>query len=69
MHFTSPIDKATLITFTLFGTEALLHYNIGHNKDSKFEFIMPPIKDIIKLLGVVMLVSIINQYLVKKYTS
>lgn len=63
------IDKPTLITFALFGTEALMHYNIGRNKDqSQFELVMPPPKDLAKILGVVMLVSMLNRFLVKKYT-
>ena len=45
--------KVALITFGVFMTEAILHYNMGENSDKenkKFKF--PPTKDFIKL-GVV----------------
>ena len=63
------IDRATLITFALFSTEAIMHYNIGHNTHrEKFKFTLPNYKDLIKILSVVMLISIINRCLTKRFT-
>ena len=58
--------KIALITFSVFMTEAIVHYNIGshrHTKDKKFK--LPPTNDLIKLGGVVGLFSLINGVVIK----
>jgi hypothetical protein len=67
-------NKVALTTFMLFTAEALIHYNIGRNahqesQESKKK-IIPPFKEIIKMVMVVGVFSIINaiaiDYLAKK---
>ena len=60
-----PSNKVKLIvpivTFTLFMTEAFLHYNMGVNKDSDDnKFVFPSKKDTFKLAVVVGIFSILN---------
>lgn len=60
-------EKVGLITFGVFMTEAMIHYNIGVNKDrvhKQFEF--PPASDLFKIALVVGAFSILNGVLVKK---
>jgi len=50
--------------------EALIHYNIGVNKekkDIKLEF--PPTKELVRIAGVVLLFSIISTKIVENYTT
>lgn len=59
--------KIGLITFGVFMTEAIVHYNIGahkHTEDKSFK--MPPMKDLAKIGAIVAVFSIINGVLVKK---
>lgn len=52
---------AFVVTFGMFMTEAILHYNLGVHKNSNEEkFIMPPKKDLIKLAIVTGTFSLLN---------
>lgn len=59
-----------LVTFGLFMTEAMLHYNFGvkHNKpeEMKGKFVFPPTKDMVKIAGTVALFSVANGIIVNK---
>jgi len=58
--------KIALITFSVFMTEAIVHYNFGshkHTEDKKFK--LPPTNDLIKIGGVVAVFSLINGYVIK----
>lgn len=62
----------TIITFTLFGLEAMFHYNLGHNKGRKmcdFTFVVPPLVDVVKILGVVFVISMVNGYAVERFAG
>ena len=62
--------KVALITFGVFMTEAILHYNMGENSDKenkKFKF--PPTKDFIKLGVVVGIFSIVNGIIIGKLSK
>lgn len=57
--------KVALVTFGVFMTEAMIHYNFGahkHTKTKKIEF--PKGKDLVKIAGVVAAFSILNGYIV-----
>ena len=59
--------KIGLITFAVFMTEAIIHYNVGVNKDKvQKKFILPPTKDFVKLAVVVGIFSIINKAAINK---
>jgi hypothetical protein len=63
-------NKIILITGSVFMAEALIHYNIGVNKekkDIKLEF--PPTKELVRIAGVVLLFSIISTKIVENYTT
>ena len=56
-----------LVTYGMFMTEALLHYNMGVHKDNdEKSFVLPPKKDFIKLGVMVGLFSILNGIVVKE---
>lgn len=58
--------KITLITFGVFMTEAIVHYNIGahrHTEDKTFK--LPPTNDLIKIGGIVAVFSILNGLVIK----
>lgn len=59
---------ATLVTFGVFTTEALLHYNLGarKNPNETRKFVLPPPKDFAKLAGIVLVFSVISGYLTAK---
>lgn len=60
--------KVGLITFAVFTTEALIHYNIGARKDPNInEWVFPPAKDFIKIASVVALFSYISVALAKEF--
>lgn len=60
-------EKIGLITFGVFMTEAIIHYNLGVNKDaSEKRFYFPPTKDFVKLALVVGAFSVINGIVIKK---
>lgn len=62
--------KIALITFGVFMTEAIIHYNFGsHKHTEKNEFKLPPTKDLIKIAGVVGAFSILNGIIIKKFTN
>lgn len=66
-HINAPV---MLITFGLFMTEAMLHYNFGvkHNKpeEMKGKFIFPPKSDFLKIAGTVAIFSVANGLIVNK---
>lgn len=54
-------QKIALITFGVFMTEAILHYNIGaHSHTGKNEWKLPPAKDLVKIGAVVATFSVLN---------
>lgn len=59
-----------LVTFGLFMTEAMLHYNFGvkHNKpeEMKGRFVFPPPVDLAKIAGTVAIFSVANGVIVNK---
>ena len=58
--------KITLITFGVFMTEAIIHYNFGvhrHTEDKKFK--LPPNTDLIKIGGIVAVFSVLNGLIIK----
>lgn len=58
--------KISLITFSVFMAESIVHYNIGshkHTEDKKLK--LPPINDLIKLSVVVGVFSLLNGYIIK----
>lgn len=60
----------TLVTFGLFMTEAILHYNMGVQRETHDKkFVMPPTRDFVKLAAVVGTFSILNGYIVNQLTT
>ena len=58
------------VTFALFMTEAIIHYNIGvKSKTDEKGFNFPPTKDFIKLATTVGLFSVLNGIMVKEFTK
>lgn len=59
---------ATLITFSVFTAEAILHYNIGVHKDitDNRKFVLPPMKDLTKLVVITLVFSLISGYITAK---
>ena len=59
--------KVALITFGVFVTEAMLHYSIGANKGEDTDGLQfPKGKELVQLLGVVLLFSTINSLIINK---
>ena len=64
-------NKIVLITFGLFMTEAIIHYNLGKKTTEKEGLVikksgfLPPTKSLIRIGGIVLLFSIINSYVIK----
>lgn len=59
--------KIGLITFGVFMTEAIVHYNIGahkHTTDKKWK--LPETKDLVKIGAIVGAFSILNSIIIKK---
>tara|TARA_R110000751_G_scaffold160821_7_gene266476 strand:- start:1272 stop:1481 length:210 start_codon:yes stop_codon:yes gene_type:complete len=55
--------KITLITFGLFMTEAILHYNLGTKEadpDATKKGFLPPTNALIKIAAIVAVFSVIN---------
>jgi hypothetical protein len=58
-------QKVIAVTFGVFMTEAIIHYNFGahkHTNDNKFK--LPPTKDLAKIGAIVLVFSILNGYIV-----
>jgi hypothetical protein len=56
-----------LVTYTMFMTEAVFHYNLGvHKNSSEKKFVMPPKKDFIKLALITGLFSLLNGVVVNQ---
>lgn len=55
-----------LVTWALFTVEASIHYTIGANKgsDEKKIFVLPPPKDILKIVSVVAVFSLLSAAIV-----
>jgi hypothetical protein len=65
----SDSGKVVAVTFALFMTEAILHYNLGKKDVQKQETskgFLPPTKALLKLGGVVMLFSVLNGIIIKE---
>jgi hypothetical protein len=63
-------NKIILITGSVFMAEALIHYNIGVNKDKKdIKLEFPPTKELIKIGAVVLVFSVISAKMIKTYTK
>lgn len=67
------MNKSTqigMITFTVFMTEAMIHYNLGVNKGKEEKkFVIPPVADFVKLAAVVGIFSVINGVLINNLTK
>jgi hypothetical protein len=62
--------KVAAVTFAVFMTEAILHYNFGAHKHTKDkEFKLPPTKDLLKIAGVCAVFSLLNGYIVATYVN
>lgn len=62
--------KVIAITFGVFMTEAIIHYNIGahkHTKDNVFK--LPPTKDLVKIAAIVAVFSLLNGVVISKITN
>ena len=64
-------NKIVLVTFALFMTEAIMHYNLGKRDTSKKEEVkkqgfLPPTKSLIKIGGIVLGFSILNSIIIKE---
>ena len=65
-------NKIVLVTFGLFMTEAILHYNLGKkaNVDINLPTIksgfLPPTKSLLRIGGIVLVFSLINSYAINK---
>tara|TARA_R110002153_G_scaffold38520_1_gene111833 strand:- start:286 stop:489 length:204 start_codon:yes stop_codon:yes gene_type:complete len=63
-------NKIILITGSVFMAEALIHYNIGVNKDKKdIKLEFPSTKELIKIGAVVLVFSVISAKMIKTYTK
>ena len=66
-------QKIGLITFGVFMTEAIIHYNVGVKRsataEKKGKFVLPPTEDFIKLGLTVAAFSIVNGILVEKLSK
>lgn len=62
-----------LVTFAVFMTEAMIHYNIGvkRNKpaDQKGKFVVPPTGDFVKIGVTVAIFSIANVIIINKFSK
>ena len=59
--------KIGAITFGVFFIEAILHYNIGLKKaDSNAKIQFPPTKQLVEIVGVVLLFSVANTVIINK---
>ena len=58
---------ATGVTFAVFMAEAMIHYNIGVQKnDPEKKIVFPPSNDLLKIIGTVAFFSFLNGYLISK---
>ena len=60
------MKKITLITFLVFMTEAIIHYNQGLNAEKKQKFKIPPTPEFIKIAVVVLAFSTLSSYIITK---
>ena len=60
-----------LVTFGVFMTEALIHYNMGSCKSNGegFHFSLPPFKEFAKIGLVVGAFSLVNAYIIESLTK
>ena len=62
-------NKIVLVTFALFMTEAIMHYNMGKNENSNESTrkgFLPPTKSLIKIGGIVFAFSLLNSIIIEK---
>ena len=62
-------NKIVLVTFGLFMTEAIMHYNLGKkettNQTTRKGF-LPPTKSLIKIGGIVFAFSLLNSIIIEE---
>ena len=62
-------SKIVLVTFGLFMTEAIMHYNMGKNENSNESTrkgFLPPTKSLIKIGGIVFVFSLLNSIIIEE---
>lgn len=61
----------SVVTFSVFMTEAIIHYNFGVHKAATTEkkFVLPPANDMVKLAVTVAAFSILNGIVIAKLTK
>lgn len=66
-------QKVGLITFGVFMTEAMIHYNFGTKRNKpdgeKKGFVLPPTADLLKIGATVAVFSILNGIIVEKLSK
>lgn len=66
-------QKVGLITFGVFMTEAMFHYNVGVKRNKpeseKGKFVLPPTEDFIKIGLTVAAFSLLNGIIVEKLSK
>jgi hypothetical protein len=61
-------QKVIGITAGVFFAEAMIHYNIGVNKDKdKFKLEFPKNKELLRIVSVVLIASYVSRKLAEKY--
>ena len=63
-------QKIFAITSGVFFVEALIHYNIGRNKNKKdIKLEMPPKRELIRIVAVVGAFSLVSTEMIKKFVK
>jgi len=66
-------QKVGLVTFAVFMTEAMIHYNIGVKRNKpvgeKGKFVVPPTGDLLKIGATVAIFSLLNVVIINKLTK
>ena len=59
------------VTFGIFMSEAIIHYNLGIKKDPNEtrKFVLPPTNDFLKLAGVVAVFSVLNGVIINQISK
>lgn len=58
---------ATGVTFAIFMAEAMIHYNVGAQKNApEKKVVFPPTNDLLKIVGTVAFFSFLNGYIISK---
>tara|TARA_R110001592_G_scaffold251909_1_gene514598 strand:+ start:243 stop:446 length:204 start_codon:yes stop_codon:yes gene_type:complete len=62
--------KTIAIIGSVFLVEALIHYNIGVNKEKEtFKLELPPTKEFLKIAGVVLVFSVLSEKIIQHYAK